>query len=85
MSQEVPSFAAEPQVAEACAADGFASSAMTMRTPTGLSLRYLGTLVLMLVLVPLFLASAIFTMPLALFGALAAGMRSSWRAARISH
>lgn len=84
MAQDASSFAVDAYLADGPTIDSFAMPA-AVRRPPGLTLRHLATLVLMLVLVPVFIATAIVTMPLALIGGLAEALRSSWTTARIGH
>lgn len=84
MAQDATSYAVDAFLSDGPALDSFSMPA-AVRRPPGLSLRHLATLILMLVLVPVFLVTAVVTMPLALIGGLAEALRRSWTAARIGH
>jgi hypothetical protein len=75
-----------PRIATSIPADGspVASDApVAPARPHGVSVRHFATLVLLLVLVPVFAASAMAVVPVALCGMLAEAIRRSWVAAHV--
>lgn len=69
-----------PRVATLFQAD---ASPVTPLRAHGVSFRHLATLVLLLILVPVFAASAMAVVPVALCGMLAEAIRRSWVAAQV--